>query len=693
MFKQNHSRQPVNTAPSPSLHYRPDLQGLRAIAILLVVIAHAELGFFPGGFIGVDIFFVLSGYLITGLLLREYKDTGRIHLSRFYARRFRRLLPALLTMISLILAASVFILSSYEIREQTASAVFASTWTSNLFFAFSTIEYFAELQSQDLFLHTWSLGVEEQFYIVWPISILAILTFLASRRDRTNSNEKLLLIFGGIFLLGLGVSWFLTTINPLWSFYLMPARIWQFALGAGVCVWFNRDECGLGSRKKSCNSAAWSLLLASLGLLAIMASATLLHPGVVYPGYWALLPSSGAALLIASGQNSQDRGINGLLAHPVMTWIGDRSYSWYLWHWPIFILGFPFAVENQLLETLGLVSLSLLFAIVSYRYVELPFWKGRTSRTTPKQAVLLSTLAMFAIVIGIQHGFNNAKNPVATLTHSTPSDAARSDVPIIYAHGCDSWISSADIHPCKYGNLNASRTVVLIGDSIGAQWVSMLFEIFPETNWRIIVLTKSACPIIDEDFFYPRIRKIYDVCTDWRNAAIEYISSVSPDIIFLGNSTTYDFTEPQWVNGLTRILDVFTKINSEVIVIPGTPGLSFDGPSCLERTKTAASELPDGSSFSQCDEIFSSEQYDHVMRNLEKATKDFKNANFINLNDLVCPSKVCSAMTPDGVIVFRDHAHLTDSFVRSRSNDIKNRLEAIGLFDTSYEQSGQGGHL
>lgn len=306
--------------------FRSDLQGLRAIAILLVVLAHAHLPLLSGGFIGVDVFFVLSGYLISGLLIREQRLTGRIIFSRFYARRLKRLLPALIVMLLISTGAALWLLSAPEAYVQLASAPFAASWTSNLYFAFGALDYFNELAARDLFLHTWSLGLEEQFYLVWPPILLAIA--LLARRANTAARQRLIGWLGlGLLLLaslGLALAW--TDTSPAAAFYLMPARLWQFALGALVFVALTDLPAGysgiLSHRPRLRRFAVWVAL--GLGLTLIAGSALLLHPNLAYPGSWALAPSLGAAWVIAAGHGQSLRG-GGPLAHPVLVWLGDRS--------------------------------------------------------------------------------------------------------------------------------------------------------------------------------------------------------------------------------------------------------------------------------------------------------------------------------------------------------------------------------
>lgn len=241
--------------------------------------------FFSGGFVGVDVFFVLSGYLITGLLIREYTSYGTIQLAGFFAQRLKRLLPALLVMLSLVVLISSVLLSSHEAREQSASVIYAGTWTSNLFFAFSTLDYFSELQTRDLFLHTWSLGVEEQFYLVWPLLLLFTLTLMTRYLGRTRHHAQLLLVLSLFFVGSLGLSWYWTRTQPVWSFYLMPSRIWQFSLGAGVFVWFHCRCQGVESANPKGLSRLYGIGCEVIGLILIIGSAVLLHPNLTYPGF------------------------------------------------------------------------------------------------------------------------------------------------------------------------------------------------------------------------------------------------------------------------------------------------------------------------------------------------------------------------------------------------------------------------
>jgi len=388
------------TTSHPKIAFRADLQGLRAVAITLVVLAHAGMPGMAGGFVGVDVFFVLSGYLITGILVREYAASGEIQLAAFIARRLRRLLPALLVMLILVMLIGRLLLSGHEFTEQTASVGYAATWTSNLFFAFTAFDYFAELHFRDLFLHTWSLGVEEQYYLLWPTLSLLLMALAKWHLVNRGGRSFLLLSLGMLFVSSLGLSLYWTSIAPTWAFYLMPSRVWQFALGAGVFVWLEMDRMYLEAIFSKF-PAMWVSAARSMGIALIFGSAILVSPDLVYPGLWALLPSFGAAMVIAAGSRNGNGLIDRLLSHPGMVWLGDRSYSWYLWHWPLLMLGFAWGLKGNPTATTALVCLSLGIAMVSYREVELPFWKGQFHRMCPAMSIWISILGIAVVAVGL----------------------------------------------------------------------------------------------------------------------------------------------------------------------------------------------------------------------------------------------------------------------------------------------------
>jgi len=644
-----------------SLARRPDLQGLRAIAILLVVLGHARIPGFTGGFVGVDVFFVLSGYLITGILLREFRTTGKIAYLQFICRRLKRLLPALMVMLTVIILAANWFLSSREFINQSGSFNYAATWTSNIFFAFREIDYFAEMQTRDLFLHTWSLGVEEQFYLAWPLVLLGILLIPKWLRGG-DTGRHLLAFLGTVFIASLAVELYWAQKHPLWSFYLMPSRIWQFALGATVFLLTENNQARIARVIQ-----AHPTFNGALGLLLVIGSAVLLHPNVTYPGYWALLPSIGTALILATKQRAHgDPAINPL-SHPALVWIGDRSYSWYLWHWPLLMLGFSITTGNPVVTSAALAVLALAIAAVSYRFVELPFWKGNYSGLRPAYTLLASSALVVLLLLTVQ--FTGLLQPHKK-TRSL-SERAFHDTSVIYKVNCDTWYHDADLRPCVLSEGKYRKTVVLFADSIGAQWFSLIQALYDPKQWRIVVLTKSSCPIVDEDFFYERIGKVFTICREWRNKAIDHIGQLNADTIIIGSDTTYGFNENQWIDGTRRILARLEKVSRQVIVLPGTPELGFDGPGCLEKNP--------GTGAQRCRKKLPAQSHTlDVVHYLQEAVKPLRKTRVLDLVPFACPDGYCSAS--DGpIVVFRDNKHLTDTYVRSQIPAIKLKMEKLGM--------------
>jgi len=364
------------------------------------------------------------------------------------------------------------------------------------------------------------------------------------------------------------------------------------------------------------------------------------------------------------------KGQDGPLAHPILVWLGDRSYSLYLWHWPIFMLGFSMGFQGQLYPSLYMLLLSLLAAILSFRLVEYPFWKGRFSHGNPGRIILVSLLAMAVLVFVLYHGLRRLPQ---SATPTEMSNQWRADVPIIYRMPCDAWYSHARVEPCTFGTEKADKTVVFLGDSVGAQWFSMIPGIFQEPDWRTIVLTKSSCAIVDEDFYYQSIRKTYQVCTDWRNAVLDELDTIKPDVLIIGNSATYPFNKIQWVEGSSRIFERVSKAANTIYIIPGTPSLGFDGPGCVSRNLSSEGHIDRAACLAK-DRV---KHVQAVSGFLGLAADRFNNVYLLNLNDLACPGGNCNAISEDGLVIFRDSQHLTDTFVRNQIPYISERIEIM----------------
>jgi peptidoglycan/LPS O-acetylase OafA/YrhL len=376
------AQQPADRRSGAS--FSPGVEGLRGVAVLLVVAFHA-LPWVAGGFIGVDVFFVISGYLITGLLVRELVATGRIDLAAFYGRRMRRLLPAATVVAMVVLPAGWLAVSPLDRPGLALDGGGAMLIVSNLRFAAAEGDYFAAVRGPSPFLHYWSLSLEEQFYLVWPGLLL-----LVTRRGRVRTAAVASLVIVGIGSLAFG-AW-LTEVAPAWGFYSLPSRAWQFALGGLLAVAVSRVPAMSG---RAASLARWAAALVGWTGLALVVLAVLVIDGYQpYPGLLALLPSMGALLVIAG--STAPGGPVLLLGSRPLRFLGRISYSLYLWHWPILVI--PAAAAGVALEwpaSLTLAALSVVVAWLSWRYVEEPFRRAGTAR--PRLAGLSLRLGTAAI--------------------------------------------------------------------------------------------------------------------------------------------------------------------------------------------------------------------------------------------------------------------------------------------------------
>ena len=535
-----------------SLTHRPDVQSLRALAVGLVVAAHARVPWLAGGFVGVDVFFVLSGYLITGLILRDVELNGHFDAASFYARRLKRLLPALLLVIA---AAGAFGSISTSPQQQISDAVAgqaAAVWLSNFYFATRAIDYFASDAQGILFLHTWSLAVEEQFYLVWPWLLLFSYGFW-EWQGAPRSGRRLAAGLAAVGALSLLLALVWARDDPASGFYLMLGRAWEFALGALTLLLQRQLEAG---RCAGLEALRGRSLLNATGICLIAIAAMTYSEHLRYPGAWALLPCLGAVLVLLDAPAKQPGAALSrlLLEQRQLHFVGDISYSLYLWHWPVLILGTQIFGATLTVRA-ALVTLCVVLATASYRYVENPIHSAPLA--SPRRVFAASAVAIIATVGGGIYWERRTENWLQG-PELAAIQAVRFDLPELYSGKCDTWIHSAAVTPCGFGPADAKHTVVLLGDSALAQWLPAVQEIFlRRSGWRVVVVTKSACPASRVSYYYDRIKARFDICDRWRDDAVDQIARIRPDLVIMG-SRTYAFSDDEW-RLVVRSINTVTK--------------------------------------------------------------------------------------------------------------------------------------
>lgn len=596
---------PATPQPSENPGLRLDIQGLRAVAVSLVVLGHAGVRGFAGGYVGVDVFFVISGFLITSLLIRELAVSNAISIRRFYARRALRLLPASTLVVLVTLAGSWLFLSRVRFEEYAGDALSSALYAVNLRLAAGGTDYLAEGSPPSPFQHFWSLAVEEQFYLLWPL--LLLVSWRLARRRRGLVAVPLAVLC----LLSFGLSVTVTESAPSWAYFGSHTRFWE--LGAGALLALSADQLR-GLPPKLAAPMAWT------GLACILAAATLYGNSTPFPGYYALLPVLGSVLILAGGCAPSRWNAQLLLSIRPLVWLGGLSYGWYLWHWPLLLIG-PVAL-GRLPETTS-VWLALLFcaialplAWVTLRLVENPVrfhsvFRGRPGRALRLGAVLSAGAAVIAMTAyafpppidsgkpALQLSQELAKAPDPRLRLRQLLEARSSRLPsnlspplteiksarsAVYRDGCHVAYDSTSIPPCEYGDPASDKVVVLFGDSHAAQWFPALDRLARERGWRLVSWTKSSCKAAKVTL--RRFDGPYAECDVWRARAIERIAALRPDLVIVSSSDAGDPLHPepdpvqQWTNGLRTTYEALGASGAEVVALLDTPWPKTDAVDC-----------------------------------------------------------------------------------------------------------------
>lgn len=383
------------TPPPRQAAFRPEIEGMRALAIGLVLVFHAGVPFLPGGFIGVDVFFVISGFLITGLLIREIESTGRISLTAFWGRRAKRLLPASILVVIFTAIGTYLVVPNTSWRSIGSDLVATAVYLVNWRFAAEAVDYNAEGAGVSPVLHFWSLAVEEQYYIVWPLLLALMAAVVLSRVSRAKARTVIGAALAVIVVPSFAWSLLYTAQNPEGAYFITTTRLWELGIGAAVAV---------GSQQWSRLPGWIAAVLGWLGVAAVIAAGFTLSETMAWPGHLALIPVLGtAAMLVATtGRRPGGGGVAGFLSFRPFVWVGGLSYSWYLWHWPLLVLAKAQFGELRLRHALLVTLVAGVFAWLSLHLVENPI--RRAPALAKNHLLALSgglNLSLVGVVTGI----------------------------------------------------------------------------------------------------------------------------------------------------------------------------------------------------------------------------------------------------------------------------------------------------
>ena len=655
----------------PEPRFRTDIEGLRGVAILLVVGFHAGVSALSGGFVGVDVFFVLSGFFITGMLARELSSNGTVDVGEFYGKRALRLLPALLVVLLVTLLAVMWLYAPIDRAMIASNARAVALYAGNIEFARSAVNYFGA--GDNPLLHTWSLAVEEQFYIVWPMLFLVVagLYGLKGADDPEEAHavtRRRLLI--GIMLAGvlsLGFSLWLTREAQAWAFFGMPTRIWEFALGGALAMMNLRDDSNVGL----------ATVLQAAGLLVIGLAVVTYDDATAYPGAAALLPAFGAAALLIGGARAPESFVSRALSAGWLQWLGRMSYAWYLWHWPLVGIGVELDGAIGVAGKLAWSGVALVLAWLTHRLIERPARAsaGPLARI-PSHWVAPAALGVSVAAAGISHGAMVAGARQATSPGQRVFAAAREDR---MNHDC--WATTAEEvkAPCAFGDKAASTTIVLLGDSHAEHWLGALDRVGRAHGFKVVAMVKGGCPVADmPEMMHRRLKRYYHECTRYREAMLQRIIAMRPSAVILsswdhylsmdGKGSGWQVTPEGWRNGLRRTYSRLAEAGIRTVAIRGTPRTWFDVPRCLSRR---AANLPGARS---CTYAREGSLNKIAVAAQSEAARGLP-VPFIDMNDQICATARCPVVR-NGVVIFTDDNHLTASFSKSVAPVFAERLAA-----------------
>ncbi len=638
---------------------RADIQALRALAILSVVIYHLWPAAAPGGFVGVDIFFVISGYLITGQLWRQANASGKVRFAQFWARRARRLLPVSLLVILLTTLAAWFLLpATRSVRVFDEASASASYWQNWLLMSKATDYLQQDASGLSPFQHFWSLSVEEQYYLVWPILVGLVLWVATKSRASFKTRGC---FAGGLLALivaaSLWASIYLTAIDAPLAYFSTFTRAWQFALGALLAIVI--DDGLLRSAPPTDRRSVWFWL----GSALMLGSIFLFSDNTPFPSFWAALPTVGAVLTLYGGQSGSRIMPQFLIQWRGTQFFGDISYSLYLWHWPLLIL-LPVWLGQSLngFTAAAVFALAVAIAGASKRVIEDPVRFGWLARRGNLLQITICFVAMGAVIAVSSFAQINVS---ARLNESAATSALRPalgvlDRDISHAEKAKCFVSKVEdaFTSCPYGDPEGKLRVALLGDSHMRQYFTPLQAIALKHHWQLTLLSKSACPPLSAEVAVEGLPE--ESCLKWQQSLGSYLKSVEPFDLIIEASSSYVTSQVLNIGeSFGQLVKSQQARGSAWIVIRDNPKPSADTTACIEAHPKTAAKLcvtPRAAALKPVDQIW-------------QAARKLEGVVIADFTDVYC-SQSCAGVIGD-IIVYRDQSHLTDTFAATLQSNFE----------------------
>ena len=680
------SRRALRVAERADRAFMPEIQVLRAVAVTMVVLYHYWPGTLPGGYVGVDAFFVISGYLITSHLLREVDRTGTLRLWAFYARRVRRLLPASIFVLLFVAVAAVLLLPP-DLWASTAHELIASSfYVQNLWLAGEAVTYSASNDVASPITHYWSLSAEEQFYLLWP-SLIIVSCIVARRwlRGRTTTTVGATLL--AVTVASFGFSVWATRAHPAAAYFITPTRAWEFGAGALVVLLMRKWVPPLTAAR----------LLRWLGLVGLVASGWLVSSSTPFPGYAAALPVIATAAIIVAGDTGRRDPSDRVFRLRPVQWLGDASYSIYLWHWPLLVFA-PYVLRNNPTtpELLALIALCLVISGLSRRFIEdgLRFWPRLTR--TPRATLSAAGVGMLVVALvagGQVYAASARERQIETLladasvspcfgapamenrarcrealTALPVAAITKTDAPWAPEPACHSAGAGTSARTCFWGKGKPSRVVALVGDSHAEHWRGALHRIAKAQNWQVIEMFAGGCPATyARSVLFERRSRDGDICPAWTTKATATLRTLAPDDIITTAYVQQNVFEPadSGPGGFERVWQEWLGFTRVTVLrdIPTTG--NRNGPQCLAVNPEKPQVCANPRSKVLVD--------DDMMR----AARPMRRVvNLVDLSDYFCDASRCFAVI-GGASVYYDYDHMSRQFSASLATALLRQLPGV----------------
>ncbi|MCC3277725.1 acyltransferase [Arthrobacter sp. zg-Y40] len=668
---------PADAASGPEKRaYRPDIQGLRALAVLMVAVYHIWFNRVSGG---VDVFLLISAFLLSLSFIRKAESGAGIRLGSYWLHVFKRLLPAAAVVLVGTLAATALFVPRYRWTEILAQAWTSLLYVQNWALAADSVDYYADNSSASPFQHFWSLSVQGQVFILWPL--LFALCVLIARSVKLRFRTVVLMVFGCVFAVSLTFSVIETYTNQSFAYFDTRARLWEFAFGTLLALALPYLKPGKGLRV----AAGW------IGLAAILSGGFILDVQGQFPGFVALWPLAAAALIIVAGQTGSRFGADRLLSWGPLVRMGNMSYALYLWHWPVLVIYLISRGRDSAgpLSGAAVIAVSLVLAYLTTRLIERPLRRMDWAQRRPLNGVVVvaACAALVAVpVLSWQTSLRvQSENLLANADRNNPGAAALEpyytfegdpDAPLLPTPE-NVWREFAPLESRCSGQLapdaealegyncsevvapeNPEKVIVAVGNSHVRQWLAALQPVAEERNWALIALIQGGCP------FQGFLSEYADGCNDRNEAALEYISELKPDAVV--TTATYALDGPPYEvfpEGFAEAAGDVLAQGTNLVGIRDNPRFSFDMGQCPEQFGNDAPE---------CNPAY------ETVRNvgtyvLETMGEAVEGLTLMDLDDLLCPAGTCPAVIGN-VRVYIDNNHLTRTYAESMAPQVGQRL-------------------